>query len=220
MRLLDASINGSQLIRVRQPNFYTYVGNDPLDRTDPSGECGPCAIAIWEAGEAALAAWRAYKAAAFVTSAAAAAAAANDAIHNSSSSSSSNNAAPPAAPPAPVSTPATPPDPEKEPHGNSNSSTKPQHRYEIRDSETNDAKKTGISGEELNENGSSPRANKQVNAANRAGGTNKYKATVKETNIPGRAAAKQAEKNATNELNAQGNSLEWQKLPQPEQLKP
>jgi URI fold toxin 2 len=80
-------------------------------------------------------------------------------------------------------------------------------------------KKTGISGQELNENGSSPRANSQVNSANKATGTNQLEATVKETNIPNRAAAKQAEQNATNELNAQGNSLEWQKLPQPEQLK-
>jgi len=62
------------------------VGNDPLDKTDASGQCPLCLVVLYEACEAAFAAWRAYKAVAFVASAAGAAAVAHDAIQNSSTS--------------------------------------------------------------------------------------------------------------------------------------
>jgi len=100
-------------------------------------------------------------------------------------------------------------------HGNSKDSTKPQHRYEISGEETGDVKKTGISGEKLNDDGSSKRANKQVNKANKNPGGEKLRADVKETNIPGRAEGLKAERDATNKLSSEGNSLEMQRRPTP-----
>lgn len=100
-------------------------------------------------------------------------------------------------------------------NGNCKSCTKPQHRYEIAD-QTGDVKKTGISGQPLNQNGTSRRANSQVNQLNNSGDGNTYSATVKETNIPGRAAALDAEKAATNTLSSRGNSLELQQRPRPD----
>jgi len=100
-------------------------------------------------------------------------------------------------------------------HGNCKSCTKPQHRYEIAD-QTDYVKKTGISGQPLNQNGSSRRANSQVNQLNNSGDGNTYSATIEETDIPGRAAAIDAEKAATNILNSRGNSLELQQRPKPD----
>jgi RHS repeat-associated protein len=51
-------------------------------------------------------------------------------------------------------------------HGNNASSTNPQHVYEIKDNQTGETYKYGISGRPLNQDGSSPRANTQVNALN------------------------------------------------------
>ncbi len=65
----------------------------------------------------------------------------------------------------------------KETHGNSNASEKSQHGYEIFEKKTGDVAKTGISGQELNQNGSSPRANQQVNAWNKEAGYDKYAST-------------------------------------------
>ncbi|MEO1323889.1 MAG: RHS repeat-associated core domain-containing protein [Pseudomonadota bacterium] len=101
-------------------------------------------------------------------------------------------------------------------HGNSAASMKPQHRYEIYDTKTGDVKKTGISGAPLNQNGTSPRANSQVNRLNRADDGTTVAARVVETDIPGRRAALDAERAATNELSRQGNSLELQRRPQPD----
>jgi hypothetical protein len=74
--------------------------------------------------------------------------------------------------------------------------------------------KTGISGQELNQSGSSPRANRQVNQLNKSE-PGRYRADVKETDIPGRAAALEREKAATRELREQGNRLEGQCRPDP-----
>jgi len=104
----------------------------------------------------------------------------------------------------------------EEVHGNSNASTKPQHRYEIVETATGDVGKTGISGQPLNANGTSPRANSQVNALNKAAGNNKWSANILEQNIPGRAAAKASEQAATNQLAREGNSLSLHKLPKPQ----
>jgi RHS repeat-associated protein len=103
-------------------------------------------------------------------------------------------------------------------HGNSRSSSREQHRYEIRDTTTGDVKKTGISGRELNQDGSSPRANGQVNSLNREAGQDRYSAEVKETGLPGRQAGLDAERSATAQLKAEGHSLEFQKRPNPNNL--
>ncbi|MDH3273691.1 MAG: polymorphic toxin-type HINT domain-containing protein [Gammaproteobacteria bacterium] len=100
-------------------------------------------------------------------------------------------------------------------HGNDKRSMKTQHRYEVAD-ETGDVKKTGISGEPLNKNGTSPRANRQVNEANRANDGHTYTATVEENDIPGRRVALDAEQQATNRLDAAGHSLDWQSRPTPD----
>src|SRR5690554_6080630 len=49
--------------------------------------------------------------------------------------------------------------------------------------------KIGISGQPLNKNGTSPRANSQVNNWNKAAGYDKYAANVVKTNMPGREIA-------------------------------
>jgi len=100
-------------------------------------------------------------------------------------------------------------------HLNSRESLSPNHRYEIVENATGDVAKTGVSGQELNANGSSPRANRQVNALNRAEGGNAYSSRIVETNMPGRAAALQAEQAATTQLAQQGNSLRLQVRPRP-----
>ena len=102
------------------------------------------------------------------------------------------------------------------PHGNSKTSMKPQHRYEIVDIKTGEVQKTGISGQKLNKNGTSPRANRQVNKLNQELGYEKYKAVIKETNIPGRSEALKAEKAATNKLYKEGHKLRLQVRPKPD----
>ncbi|MCA3000430.1 MAG: hypothetical protein ING75_17715, partial [Rhodocyclaceae bacterium] len=110
-----------------------------------------------------------------------------------------------------------------EPHGNSRNSTKPQHRYEIVDekninpkTQKPDVVKPGISGGELNQDGSSRRANSQVNKLNREAGEHRYAATVTEKNIPGRAAALESERAAANQLRKDGNTLSQHVRPKPE----
>ena len=99
-------------------------------------------------------------------------------------------------------------------HGNSAASVRAQHRYEIVDAKTGEVYKTGISGQKLNKNGSSPRANQQVNQLNK-NESGRYRADVKETGVPGRAAALEREKAATRELREKGNRLEGQCRPDP-----
>ena len=89
-------------------------------------------------------------------------------------------------------------------HGNSLRSTKPQHRYEIYNTETGEVAKTGISGRPLNKDGTSPRANTQVNALNRQEGSGTYSARVVEKDLPGRQAALKAEQDATKRLREEG----------------
>lgn len=98
-------------------------------------------------------------------------------------------------------------------HGNHKASPKPHHRYEIYEVKTGNVVKTGISGQPLNANGSSPRANPQVNYWNQQDGAGKYAARVVETNIPGRAAALEVEKVATKQLRNAGHDLKKQILP-------
>jgi hypothetical protein len=103
-----------------------------------------------------------------------------------------------------------------ETHGNSLKSTKTQHGYEIYDNSKNgDVVKTGISGQKLNLNGTSPRANSQVNAWNRAAGYNQYGARVVATNIPGREAAISWERANALKLYDAGNSMSRHIRPAP-----
>jgi hypothetical protein len=101
-------------------------------------------------------------------------------------------------------------------HGNSKESMKPNHRYEVVETKTGDVVKTGVSGQPLNANGTSPRANPQVRALNNSEGAGTYSSRVVESNLPGRRAALQAEQAATNRLKADGNSLRLQQRPKPQ----
>ena len=100
-------------------------------------------------------------------------------------------------------------------HGNSIESKKSQHGYEIYDSVTNEPVKTGISGSKLNKDGSSKRANQQVNKLNKAEGYNRYYAKVKETNIPNRKAALEWERKNAMRLHNEGYELPMHKRPRP-----
>jgi RHS repeat-associated protein len=73
-------------------------------------------------------------------------------------------------------------------HANSRTSTSPNHVYMIVDTQTGTVHKYGISGRPLNQNGTSNRANVQVNRLNQTS-PNRYRAVVLHRNVPGRAAA-------------------------------
>ena len=100
-------------------------------------------------------------------------------------------------------------------HGNAKASTKSQHRYNIVDQDLDDVVKTGVSGGARNKNGTSPRANRQVNKLNSGEGRGRYRADVVETNVPGRARVLERERAATKQLKKDGNSLRLQKRPKP-----
>lgn len=100
-------------------------------------------------------------------------------------------------------------------HGNSKASTKVQHGYEIYNKETGDVVKTGISGRPLNKNGTSGRANIQVNRFNRDAGADIYAARIVEPSIPNRAAALEWEIQNAQRLHDLENSLKFHNRPQP-----
>jgi hypothetical protein len=100
-------------------------------------------------------------------------------------------------------------------HGNSAASTKTQHGYEISETKTGDVVKTGISGQPLNANGTSPRANSQVNDWNRNAGYIKYKAEVVVQNMPSRQVALYWERYNAARLFELGNSLSKHIRPKP-----
>ena len=100
-------------------------------------------------------------------------------------------------------------------HGNSKLSTKPQHGYEIYNTETGDVVKTGISGQKLNLNGTSPRANSQVNKLNKSTGTQLYDARIVETDMPNRLSALEWERENALRLWNEGNSMSLHKRPRP-----
>ncbi|WMS86694.1 RHS repeat-associated core domain-containing protein [Pleionea litopenaei] len=89
-------------------------------------------------------------------------------------------------------------------HGNSKASTKEQHLYMIQDADGN-IKKIGVSGQKLNKNGTSPRANSQLKDGDSA--------TVLESGIPGRANVLQKEGQAVEGLRKAGHELPDQKRP-------
>ncbi len=67
------------------------------------------------------------------------------------------------------------------------------------------SKKIGVSGQKLNKNGSSPRANAQLNKGD--------KATVLESGIPGRSSVLQKEGQAVEGLKKTGHKLPDNKRP-------
>lgn len=101
------------------------------------------------------------------------------------------------------------------PHGNSKTSMRPQHGYEIYEIETGNVVKTGISGQRLNKNGTSPRANTQVNAFNRDAGETIFAANLKVQDMPGRQTALNWERVNAQQLWDNGNSMKFHKRPRP-----
>ncbi len=63
---------------------------------------------------------------------------------------------------------------------------KAQHGYEIYNTETGDVVRTGISGQKLNLNGTSPRANSQVNKLNRNARNQLYDFRIVARDMPNR----------------------------------
>ncbi len=89
-------------------------------------------------------------------------------------------------------------------HGNSKSSTKEQHNYDIKDTQTGKTVKTGTSGGKLTKTGESYRGNSQANKWNKQEGTpGRYKSET--TNkVP---AGKGAREKALDYEKAQANKL-------------
>jgi hypothetical protein len=81
----------------------------------------------------------------------------------------------------------------KRPHGNSRDSKLSHHLYEIRDKKNKGVYKYGISGDPLNEDGSSPRAEEQVSLFNTIVAWARFFARVLLRDIPGRNLARKME---------------------------
>ena len=94
-------------------------------------------------------------------------------------------------------------------------STKTQHGYEIFEKETGDVVKTGISGQPLNKNGTSPRANSQVNKWNNTAGADVYDARIVNPNIENRLKALEWEESNALRLWEEGNSMNKHVRPKP-----
>jgi len=102
-------------------------------------------------------------------------------------------------------------------HGNSKESKKKQHLYEIVDSLNDDeTMKYGISGSEINKNGTSQRANSQVNKWNLIEGFKRFFARILKMNIEGRNNALELEKQYIRQYKKQNNI----NTPPKRQLKP
>ena len=102
--------------------------------------------------------------------------------------------------------------PTQDVNGNSSASTKPQHGYEIYKTADGDVVKTGVSGQPKNVNGTSPRANRQVNKFNRTEGEGTYDARVV-VEKPDRVSILEWEKENAERLRQAGNSMEKHKRP-------
>lgn len=81
----------------------------------------------------------------------------------------------------------------KKTHGNSKKNKNPHHLYEIVDGKDNDIFKYGISGDPLNDDGSSPRANEQVSLFNTVVNWARFFARVLLTGIAGNKKAREKE---------------------------
>lgn len=97
-------------------------------------------------------------------------------------------------------------------HGNSAASTKVQHAYVMKDSSGRELKHS-ISGQPLNKNGTSPRANRQIKGLESEFGPG-VTATVGKPGIQGRSAALTAEREAVRDARSRGEALPAQKRPQ------
>jgi len=105
-------------------------------------------------------------------------------------------------------------------NGNSIKSQNSQHGYEIKNVTKGDRHKVGISGGKLNKDGSSRRANSQVNKLNSLG-TDKYEADVKIKDVKGREKILDWEKNEVNKhYNETGKTPDGQSRPLPNSDKP
>jgi len=78
-------------------------------------------------------------------------------------------------------------------HGNSHKNEDKNHLYEIYDQEEKTTYKYGISGQQLNSDGSSPRANEQINIFNRLFGWLRFIAYILIPKIEGREEARRLE---------------------------
>lgn len=100
-------------------------------------------------------------------------------------------------------------------HGNSKASQNPQHGYEIYDTQQKVKNKYGISGQKLNKDGTSPRANTQVNKLNKPA-AGRFKARVVKNNMQNRTKALNWEKGksaAYKKSNPGGNNPPGMKRP-------
>ena len=99
-------------------------------------------------------------------------------------------------------------------HGNSKLSTKPQHGDEIYNTRTGDVCKTGISGQKLNQNGTSPRANPQVSRLNADAGERLFDARIVQR-MPNRQSALEMERENALRLWNEGHSMSIHLRPRP-----
>ncbi len=90
-------------------------------------------------------------------------------------------------------------------YGNDRRSIKPQHIYQIFDWFKSIVFKYGVSGSKLNKDGSSPRANLQVNQKNKETGKEQYSAEILQTNIENREKALEIEKQLVTEFFEKNN---------------
>lgn len=91
-------------------------------------------------------------------------------------------------------------------HGNSHENDAEHHLYEIRDRRLDDVHKYGISGRPLNKDGTSPRANEQVNYLNRAMHWACFFAKVLVTGIAGRLRAEEMEEEYIRDFEAKNGA--------------
>ena len=103
-------------------------------------------------------------------------------------------------------------------HGNSKASNKIQHGYEIYEIDSGKIAKVGISGQPLNKNGTSPRANRQVNKFNKLEGEDVYAARIMEKNMPNRQEALNWEYEQSMKRYAEGEEMLKHKYPRPKEV--
>ena len=110
------------------------------------------------------------------------------------------------------------------PHSNFATSTRRQHTYNIVDTHTinpptgqPDIIETGISGQPMNQNGTSPRANTQMNALDGGptGPNSRYQPVILNQDIPDRQAVLAQELANAPAADANGNSLRIHTRPTP-----
>ena len=100
-------------------------------------------------------------------------------------------------------------------HGNSKASNKTQHGYEIYEIDSGEIAKVGISGQPLNKNGTSPRANIQVNKFNKLEGEEVYAARIVIKDIANRKDALDWERTFSTKRYKEGNKMLLHKRPRP-----